>query len=430
MRKIQRIALLVILASSRVASATDASKAKEELVEPHFTGWGGFIDQDVLWAGRNLDRNYTMGIGVFRSSGKWVEDSSFGTPLRFVDRVTQISDIHARRFGGGRRAQNSHSLMVSGAAFTPDELRDREPRWEDRPYASTLLLTVSRSTINPSDDRRDVFTSELTLGVLGHQIARVWQTEIHRALGGNVCSLDIPIEECPGSPFPVGWSNQISDGGEPTAMYRVSYLRAVEPSRYLDFAAQAEASVGYYTNAAMGGTVRMGWIRSDIWNVSVNPLSDTNQLLQTLGLDQPKQKSKSKWKTRDRRRDQLEFYGFASGRQRLVVYNALLQGQWGGAPHKLTPNEIERAVYEWQYGLGIGGCGVTLTIARSERGREHLLDERRSHAWAGAYLTYRARGLAPNGAKEPGCAETAKRYFERTFCATPTPGDSAIEPEE
>ena len=49
---------------------------------------------------------------------------------------------------------------------------------------------------------------------------------------------------------PLGWSHQISDGGEPTAKYTVSVARAATESLWHDLSWNGEASAGYYTNVA------------------------------------------------------------------------------------------------------------------------------------------------------------------------------------
>jgi hypothetical protein len=366
-------------ATGSAAAATPASSCVDGPAtrpEPGFGGFGAFVEQDLFFPPRNSDRNYTMGVGL-QASGAWVLASRLDWPLRIFDCLVGVAGWHtalATRFGltaeGERPFLESHSLTYGVTAFTPDDLRSSAPIHDDRPYASLMFLSVARATINPHPASRLVLKSELSLGVLGLRLAEKVQTAIHRGLRGP----DDPPDVSP--PDPRGWHNQISDGLEPTLKYTVAALKALSESNWHDLAALGEASAGYYTNAAVGATLRAGRIRSNFWTFSSNPLTLGNQgTVESRVLD------------RDRRK--FELFAFGGSRARLVLYNALMQGQFRKSEVRLVGAQLERFVHEFEAGIGGGMCGLTFSyVIVGGRSPEHHAGATRSHYWGGLYLTY------------------------------------------
>jgi Uncharacterized protein conserved in bacteria (DUF2219) len=352
--------------------------------ERSFSGVSGAMDQDWLFLGAkyNQDRNYTMGVAL-TLSGKFATIS----PL---DRVHE--KLLPERFKRSRldalRTSRSHSVTLGSGGFTPDDLQSEQRIPNDRPYSSLLFISFSTATFEQALNFQ--FRTELTVGMLGLRLAERLQTRIHQARGdGEVRSYD-----------PKGWPNQISDGGEPTFRYVAAvqvgghdenwsrYLK----SRWYDVNAYAEASVGYYTNAAVGPIIRVGRIRSHATAMSTNPISSGNQLL---GTDRPRVRSEgpsSAWKPRYDRED-FELFFYAAGRGRLVVYNALLNGQiLTDSAARLSWGETRHLVAEGEFGLALGGWGLTATLAMlAGRTPEYSFPgtERRRHTWGGIYVTYR-----------------------------------------
>ncbi len=331
------------------------------------SGLAGYFDQDwlLLAESRNEDRNYTMGLAL-QASGSWME-SAFGWLVDPLDYLTGLRSLHRQlRMRGGERG---HTLVLGHGAFTPNELNQRLPIPDDRPYASLLYLTMSRATVLPHWGL--VLRTETSVGVLGLRVGEWAQTRIHRWLrtGDEVEPYD-----------PLGWPNQISDGGEPTLRYMAGVQYQLAASRWHDFSVAGEASLGYYTNAAAGGLLRFGWISSESWTVVTNPITAANQALGN-GTG-----------SSIRRPGGFEVYGFLSGRSRLVAYNALLEGQFRDSAVERPAWEVERVVEEFEVGVSAGWYGITATfMLLAGRTPEYQVAgvTPRTHTWGGLYLSWR-----------------------------------------
>ncbi len=223
--------------------------------------------------------------------------------------------------------------------------------------------------------------TEFTLGILGLRIADTVQTAIHRQRRASNQKKD-PSAVTPYDPQ--GWKYQISDGGEPTAKYTVSFLQVAQETRFHDVGLQAEASLGYYTNVAVGPIVRVGILRSDLWALSTNPLTAYNQ-----GACSPDEPSCGGLPSRDRSPGKLEIYAWAAGRGRLVAYNALLEGALRHSDVAFGATQIEPFVREFEVGVTTSLHNWVLTIALARRSAEYNVGVPRSHTWGGVYITKR-----------------------------------------
>jgi hypothetical protein len=354
--------------------------------EPGFTGIGAYLDQDFLLSDRyNMDRNYTMGL-AFQASGAWVKAAHFSDPLDALDSLTGVTRLRQATQALARdeilhreRWAESHSVMLGNGAFTPDNLNTAMPLHDDRPYSSLLYVSVGHSTIFPGTSQRGahVWRSELTFGVLGLHVADWAQTKIHAAMRSASGSQ---------TPYaPLGWSNQISEGGEPTLKYMLAHLRQLSASSFHDLSLTFDVNAGYYTNAAAGAFVRLGRIRSNAWALSTNPIGSANQAETVSGCCAP-----------IRERNTFEIYAYAAGRMRLVAYNALLQGQFRHSEVTLSAGEVERLVGEFETGVVLGGAGVSVTLMlMGGRTPEYRIPNvaPRTHTWGGIYVTW----LLPSG---------------------------------
>lgn len=338
-------------------------------------GAGVYLEQDGVlpWLSPwNEDRNYTMGL-AFPLMGQWVHSAHLDLPLQLVDCLTSLNRRHNQRIQAGDTMQD-FGLVLGHTAFTPDNLNTAQPIRDDRPYASLLFLSSYRTTMNAAS--RSVFRTEFTIGVLGLGIAESVQTRIHienRRRSGKVTPYD-----------PLGWHNQISHGGEPTAKYTVSVAKAATESMWHDLAATAEASAGYYTSAAAGATLRLGYIRSPFWALSTNPLTAANQRARDASAAATAQAKPSLDERRAGRR--FELLAFGSTRARLVGYNVLLQGQFRHSTVTMDATQIANMVLEGEAGasLGVGPCSFVVTIAR--RSPEFRVGIPRAHTFGGAHL--------------------------------------------
>lgn len=315
-------------------------------------------------SGRNEDRNYTGGFG-FQFSGSFVRKARLDAPLRGLDSLTRVSKKHdawERRF---------YTLLVFGTGFTPDDLNTAEPVRDDRPYASVLGASVRRLSVN-DETFDEAWSSELALGVLGLPVARNVQTTLHRRLR------DRSGEETPYDPL--GWHNQISNGGEPTALYRVGYERrllgdASDPNtrKHFQVTGGVSGSVGYYTNVNALTNMRLGWFTSDFWEFTPGAMTVATQNLGT-----GRRRAKPAW----------EFFVFAGARPRLNLYNALLQGQFRDSVHTV---DIRRGTLEWDLGVAAYIPVLRLQVtwnAMAGRTSEFKGGPSRTHTWGSIVATY------------------------------------------
>lgn len=382
------VVAVVLLAGAPWASAQSPDQAPCQVQSPPEAkqtrfGAGLYFEQDsvIPWVGRwGGDQNYTMGAALPVLTGQWIHRRKLDLPLRGLDCLTGMLRGHNQQVeaGGDLDAYQDFSLVLGVTAFTPRELNLSTPVHDDRPYASLLFLTASRLTVDPY--ARRALRSELTVGVLGLRIAEDVQTWIHTKRRRN---------NGPGAltPYdPAGWPLQISDGGEPTAKYTVSMAKATSETEFHDVTVTGEASAGYYTNVAVGGTLRAGRLRSPFWAHNSNPLSAGNQILRepgAAGIDA------------QRATKSFELAGFVSGRIRIVGYNALLQGQFRDTPVRFNSGQISRAVLEGEAGVSMGfkACSALLTFAR--RSAEFTFGQIRPHTFGGVHVVCGGGSRAP-----------------------------------
>ncbi len=367
-----------LLAASAVALAQRNPDpfGSQPRLEPAATGVALYIENDLF--GFGTDQNYTGGFAV-SLGGRWVFESGLAGPLSLFDAISRIRKAHEAR------EVHVHSFAIVGSAFTPlrERLSDVTPVFDDRPYASIFGVLTRRVSVRRKDDRMQredrAVSSELSIAGLGLNVAKALQTDLHR-MNRRRSGKTTPVD-------PLGWHNQISNGGEPTLLYKVGLEQLIAGEAPKGgFQGQLtwlnQASIGYYTNVATGLAGRLGWMKSNFWEFSTNPL---NSLQQKSVRDSADAKP-------------YEAYGFFGLRGRGVVYNALLQGQFRESIHTFDAGSINRGIAEGETGLaftaapGWLGGAVTLTwIALSTRTPEFKGPSARAHVWGAVHLMYSPR---------------------------------------
>jgi hypothetical protein len=248
-----------------------------------------------------------------------------------------------------------HSLMVGVTAFTPNDLEERAPILTDRPYGSLVFLGNQKLSVSSTSDDR-ASRSMFVLGALGLHIAKGTQRFLHNQLG--VSSQD-----------PLGWHNQISNGGEITALYSGERLRKLPESRQLyDLAGNVGYKVGYYTGLTVGLDLRVGRIASQFYEHSPNPMANANLLALRVA-------------------PRNDLYAFASYQAMLVGYNALLQGQFRESRHTFSGSQLERLVHWAALGFVYDTPWGKLTYSLNGRSAEFKGPDARAHYWGGIYFT-------------------------------------------
>lgn len=332
MKGVDRVAGLVVAALLTGAPAVRAQSPAPATVpapsvpaEPSWTGVALLHDNDGLPNAGNTfrDDNYSAGIAI-RLGGAFVTRARLSLPLDGVDRLVGARRLHTR---DGRQV---HAVRAIGAAYTPNDLLSATPVRDDRPFASIMGVSVQHLSI--AGDERATWSTELMVGVLGLDAAREVQTLLHRTRRWMTGATT--------PPDPRGWSNQISNGGEPTAGYHAAYEHLVAGDasgtqrKHWQTTAGVDGTVGYQTNAGAGLGLRVGTFTSDFWEPSSGALGAGagSQRRAAVG---------SRW----------ELFGFAGARARLVGYDAILQGQFRHSVHTVQPR---RLVGEWEGGIGVG----------------------------------------------------------------------------
>lgn len=314
-------------------------------------GIGLYVDQDFFLPGRNEDRDYTMGLAV----EVYREEKQGEVP--FLDWALNHLDGWLKPEDAGGDARLHRSLQFGATTFTPDDIGNPNPLFDDRPYASVIYLSVKRVEAN---EKFSVGT-DLQLGVLGLNLANQVQTAIHqnnRAVTGN----DEPVD-------PKGWGNQISDGGEPTVRYRFNMAKRIadQPGRW-DLAAEGGFSVGYQTNASVGLSGRLGIIDSNFWTLPYDPINRGSGIPSTGG---------------------NEIYLWSAYRARVIGYDAMLQGQFRNSDVTVSSSAIKRLVHEAGVGLTMAWERLALTLALNAKSGEMEGPADRTHVWGGVYANFR-----------------------------------------
>lgn len=192
-------ALLVQDAGAVDLGVNTPPHGERALAEPYNTGWSVYIDND--WFG-GADQNYTAGFAVGLSGRRATEYAlSLDPALQTINGWFGLE-----RLFGARVALRHHNISFGLLMFTPQKLSDPAPIFDGRPYACLLFATNSEQVVLA---RRALtaYQMSFTLGLLGTSLCKGLQTELHALVGA---------EE------PRGWSNQISDGGEPTFQWSLS----------------------------------------------------------------------------------------------------------------------------------------------------------------------------------------------------------------
>ena len=332
---------------SSMASAEQAEKNEEKS-----SGIGIYIDQDMFVPFSNEDRDYTMGFAV---EFFWGKDKG----LYPLDSLVKT----AGEWLGIEDSDNGivHSFMLGTLAYTPDDLSNSQPIFDDRPYSSLIYLSNKRVFT----DGKNALAAEVLLGVIGSKLPGEFQAGFH-SIYRDVFDLeptDDPVE-------PKGWQHQISDGGELTLRLRLTNSRLQEklsiPKRF-DVTTTMGLSLGFQTNANLGFAIRAGKLRSPFWSLPYDPVNRGNFV---------PSKAEDEW------------YFWSAFNARFVGYDALLQGQFRHSDVTLAYDEIEHVVYDAGIGLTLGFDESQLTISANLKSADLKLTSRRQVWGSINYLYY------------------------------------------
>lgn len=286
-------------------------------------GVGIYIDQDMFVPFSNEDRDYTMGFAV---EFFWAKDKGIyplDGAVKTIGKWLGIKDADKNIV---------YSFMLGVLAYTPDDLSDSQPIYNDRPYSSLIYLSNKRVRT----DGKNALAAEVLVGIIGSKIPGEIQSGFHSIYRDafDKAPTEDPVE-------PMGWQHQISDGGELTLRLRLTNSRLQEafsiPKRF-DLATTMGLSLGFQTNVNLGLSMRAGKLRSDYWSLPYDPVNRGNFLPSD---------AKDEW------------YFWTAFNARFVAYDALLQGQYRDSNVTFNYDELEHVVYD-------GGIGLTLGFETSQ----------------------------------------------------------------
>jgi len=337
--------------------------------------YGLVFDQDMFLeffglAEKNEDRNYTMGGALFASNNLWAERKFF-SPLKGLGFL-----LSAFKTTNSKLTFNA-SISLGVSAFTPRYLGDNVADSEyyminDRPFASLTFISFKHQIISA----RRVETSQFVLGALGLGVAREVQTYIHsHHWFGSTRAI------------PTGWKYQVSNGFEPTFLLSNKADILINRSSldnshkvFSQFIFSREYRLGYYTGANAAIAMRFGKLDAKRWvSYDVYQLNYANQFI----AEKENQKLK------------CELYSQFLIRPNIILYNALLNGQFKNSFHTFSFSEIQHFVIEGFAGLGatVVNCkknfSLNLMAYISGRTPEFKTSlSNRSHLWGGVQLAF------------------------------------------
>ena len=308
-----------------IATSQSAVYAGEE---KYNSGWQLNIDNNIFQRYMK-DRDYTGGI-AFTASGSRAQSGWLNIdPVR-----AWIFDL----IPIGNRAETvikKHSVQYGFVFFTPEDITSTQPILDDRPFASLLYISNTELTVHPAQDK--AYRSTFSLGLLGLEIAGDIQGILHEATGSDEAS---------------GWDNQISAGGEPTAMLTLSVQHKQSRATNHQLSTHLEANAGYSTDLNAGLNWRWGRLNTPWW--SFNP-SHYEYI------------SSAATNARGVTGSKPEFYIFAGANIKYRFYSALLQGQFRDSVHTLDRSQIEQTLASITVGA-TREFGDNLRISLSVRG--------------------------------------------------------------
>ena len=217
-------------------------------------------------------------------------------------------------------SQQRTGLVLVNDAFTPQKLEPTEIQRGDRPFAGYFYAGLSQRSHKPQTDL--LLVSELDLGVIGPWSgAEPFQTKLHTWLG---------------DPLPHGWKNQI-------ALDLVLNYNLKLEKRLLE---KQNLAGLYFTAQARAGTLYDDLSGGLVFCIGAADAFRSNSYAPAKMVGKMHQK--------------LRPYAFVSAEEKLVLYNATLQGgllNEKRCAYTLPAKAVERIV-------GQGGVGTGLTWRR------------------------------------------------------------------
>ncbi len=194
--------------------------------EKYNSGWRINTDNDLL-TGQTTDRDYTGGLALTLSGRRAQEyPVSIDGWRAAIDGLIRFPHLYR-----SNETMSFHSQQYGMTLFTPEDIQSLAPVYDDRPYASLFFMSNSEVTVLAGEGI--AYVSRLTIGFLGLDAAEDVQSFLHALTDSDV---------------PNGWQNQISSGGEPTALLSYSMQNNLVSTQRHQLKAEYEANLGFVTD--------------------------------------------------------------------------------------------------------------------------------------------------------------------------------------
>ncbi|MDC1068398.1 DUF2219 family protein [Candidatus Kapabacteria bacterium] len=330
-------------------------------------GVGTFVDQDLIAAifKLNRDQNYTHGQGMQLFSSRLTNEIYKNDDDKFIFNLPS-------------------KISIKVAGFTPDELRDTLPVVGDRPYFSALWLGLDLQRVDQNKFKHT--NRSFYFGIMGiRNVADKIQSSIHNGMNNN--NTEEPYD-------PVGWHNQISNGGEPTAYYQYKITKLIttkslskesltgnisRSNRWRNqFTYNLGYSIGYVTNANIGISGRSGiidlrnWYSGNSW-ISSNISSKKNN------------NNKNRYFNTSRINELYFSYGLNAS---FTTWNSALLGQFKETSYALQYDELGFLVIDGRAALEFVLRDINFTFYMGFKTPEFWTNNSRIHSWGGITLNW------------------------------------------
>lgn len=323
-----------------------------EAHDKYVTAWSINLDNDLFTPPTNKDRDYTFGLalnleGRIANSSWWSLSpllSSINHAIGFVD----------------KNEKKDHGLHIGLLMFSPDKIKESQPLYSDRPFASLLYLANSQRWF--SFDRRTAYQTTFTLGLLGSPLSEKIQETAHDIFNLSEAN---------------GWDYQISQGGELTGQYRLSKQSILSYDKHHDVKYTIGASAGYLTELSLGVSGRWGLLNSS-W-MSFTP-EDNHYLSheKAVVIDDKNRKQHS------------ELYLSWGVKTNFRVYNAFLQGQFKESEVTYHYNELNPVVHHAWLGVTKQFKNTRISYEINYKSSEIKSGTgNKDHTWAGVSFSYK-----------------------------------------
>ncbi|NVK04130.1 MAG: DUF2219 family protein [Flavobacteriia bacterium] len=355
----------------------------QEECQPLIDGGSITFEQDVVleWVGLsdlNSDQNYTQGFQLKFSSPALSNTFDFVFPSYSTNQ--KLSFSQPAQFG------------LQFTAFTPDSLPDPNIILGDRPYSTVFGIDLINSRLYYNGETRshrymEAGAAIIILGI--PNVARDLQTAIHE--GMNDGNTKPPYN-------PEGWHNQISNGGEPSAMVMAQWRRpssrtAQKINEAIDGSGEATSSqslswlygfqLGYQTNATVGFDYKLGKVSLNSWH----SLSGNNLTSISMAAGAGPSEAKAFYESSN----SGSFYFFVNGQLTASIYNGSLHGQFRNREAALPYGETGFLLGNFRVGAVAQWRHIGIELYGAFRTAEMWNEYSRIHSWGGISLNYNWR---------------------------------------